>query len=86
MRVFYRCARRPVTVYQQTRVVFCCDDMERRWGQLLGFGARDVPVCTSRAVSLFLDRPQTNGRTVLELVPIRHCPFCGEVIEAVREK
>lgn len=23
---------------------------------------------------------------MLELVPIQHCPFCGEVIETVRQK
>lgn len=86
MRVFYRSVRRPVTVYQQTRVEFCCDEMESQWNRLLGFGARDVRACTSRAVSLFVDRPQTDGRTVLELVLIRYCPFCGEEIEAVREK
>ncbi|HTU21022.1 MAG TPA: hypothetical protein VMG10_23420 [Gemmataceae bacterium] len=65
---------------------FCCAEMARRWGKLLGFGARGIPACTSRQVSLFLDRPQANGRAVLELVPIHHCPFCGEVIETVREK
>jgi hypothetical protein len=86
MRVFYRSVRRSVTVYQQTRVVCCCDEMERRWNRLLGFGARDVRACTSRVVSLFVDRPQTNGRTVLELVSIRYCPFCGEEVELVREK
>lgn len=86
MRVFYRALYGSIAVYQQTSVSFCCAVMARRWGKLLGFGARDGAVCTSRDVSLFIDRQQANGRTVLELVPIQHCPFCGEVIETVREK
>jgi type IV pilus biogenesis protein CpaD/CtpE len=86
MRVFYRSVRRAVVVYQQTRAVFCCAEMKRHWDQLIGFGARGVNACTSREVNLFLDRPQAHGRSVLELVPIQCCPFCGEVIETVREK
>jgi len=85
MRVFYRSLRRSVIVYQQTRVAFCCAEMERQWGRLFSFGARDIVACTSRDVNLFVDRPQANGRTILELVPIQHCPFCGEAIETVRE-
>jgi hypothetical protein len=86
MRVFYRTLRRSVTVYQETRAVFCCAAMARQWGRLIGFGARGIEACTSREVSLFLDRPQANGRTVLEIVPIRCCPFCGETIETMRVK
>ena len=86
MRVFYRALRRSIVVYQQTRAVFCCGEMARRWGKLLGFGARGAPACTSREVNLFVDRAQTNSRTVLELVPVQHCPFCGEAIETVLEK
>jgi hypothetical protein len=86
MRVFYRALRRSIVVYQQTSVTFCCAEMERRWGKLLGFGARDVSACTSREVNLFADRQQANGQTILEMVPIRYCPFCGEEIETVRVK
>jgi len=86
MKVFYRSLRRTLVVYQQTRAVFCCAEMARRWGKLLGFGARGIAACTSREMSLFLDRAQANGRTILEVVPIRCCPFCGEEIEIVREK
>ena len=86
MRVFYRTVRRALCVYQQTRVTSCCAAMARQWGKLLGFGSRGVPPCTSNDVNLFVDRPQANGRMILELVPIQHCPFCGEAIEAVREK
>lgn len=86
MRVFYRALRRSVLVYQQTRVSFCCAEMEHQWGRLLGFGARGIAACTSRDVSLFIDRQQANGRTILEVVPIQHCPFCGEAIVTVREK
>jgi len=86
MRVFYRALRRSVLVYRQTKVSFCCTEMTRQWGKLLGFGARDIPACTSREVNLFIDRHQANGRTILQLVPIRHCPFCGEFVEMIREK
>jgi len=86
MRVFYRSLRHPLTVYKQTSVAFCCAGMECQWNKLLGFGARDIAACTSRDVNLFVDRPQANGRMALELMPIQHCPFCGEAIETVRDK
>lgn len=86
MRVFYRSLRHSLLVYQQTNVSFCCAEMARQWGKLFGFGARDILACPSRDVNLFIDRPQANGRTILELMPIQHGPFCGEAIEAVREK
>jgi hypothetical protein len=37
-------------------------------------------------VNLFMDRQQANRRTNPEIVPIHHCPFCGETIETVRKK
>jgi hypothetical protein len=86
MKVCYRSIRRTLVVYQQTRAVFCCEEMARQRGKLLGFGARGVDACTSREVSLFVDRAQANGRAVLEVVPIQCCPFCGEVIETIRAK
>jgi hypothetical protein len=86
MRVFYRALYRSIMVYQQTRAVFCCPTMAEKWGKLIGFGARDTSACTSRDVSLFVDRPQASGHIVLELVPIQCCPFCGEAIETIREK
>lgn len=86
MRVFYRALRRSVVVYRQTSVSFCCIGMAHRWGNLIGFGVRDVRASTSRKVSLFIDRPQTSGRSILELVPIQHCPFCGEIVETLQEK
>jgi hypothetical protein len=86
MRVFYRSVRRALFVYQQTRVTFCCETMRGKWGKLIGFGARNVSACTNRDVNLFIDRPQANGRTILEIVPIQCCPFCGEPIETVRAK
>jgi hypothetical protein len=60
--------------------------MARYWDRLFGFGARGGIACTSRDANLFIDRIQANERTILELVPIQHCPFCGEGIETVREK
>lgn len=86
MRVFYRseCARR-VTVYRQGKVRFCCAEMCRRWGVLIGFGAKGC-ASTSRDVCLYLDRPQAHGPAVLELVPVTCCPWCGEPVEVCREK
>jgi hypothetical protein len=43
-------------------------------------------VSTNREVNLFIDRPQADGTTVLVMVPIDFCPFCGEVIEVHRVK
>lgn len=86
MRVFYRVLCRSLRTYAQTNVAFCCPAMALQWGKLIGFGAKSIAACTSRDVSLFIDRPQANGRIILEIVPIQHCPFCGEAIEMVREK
>jgi hypothetical protein len=86
MRVFYRSLRRSLPVFEQTDVAFCCAGMARQWGKLFGFGVKDATASTSRNVNLFVDRPQANGRSILEVVPIQHCPFCGETIETVREK
>ncbi|MGH7225633.1 MAG: hypothetical protein ACRELF_20640, partial [Gemmataceae bacterium] len=66
MKVFYRSLSRTVVVYQQTRAVFCCEEMARQWGKRLGFGARGVPACTSREVNLFVDRAQANRCMILE--------------------
>jgi hypothetical protein len=89
MRVFYRAIRSRRTglpaTYQQGPVKFCCVEMCRRWGTVIGLGARGAS-STDRAVNLYLDRPQANGRTVLELVPVEHCPWCGEPVETVRIK
>ena len=90
MRVFYRvprCARRSaVTVYEATRVVFCCEEMKRHWGRLVGFGVRGCPHSTSRDVNLQMVRPQANGGHVVEVTPVAHCPWCGETVEICREK
>jgi hypothetical protein len=67
-------------------IKFCCAGMCRQWGGLLGFGVRDCPASTNRTVNLFADHPQANGRSVLELTEIQFCPWCGEVVETVREK
>jgi hypothetical protein len=86
MRVVYRSLRCSLPVYEQTDVTFCCAGMARQWGKLFGFGVKDAPASTSREVNLFIDQPQVNDRSILELVPIQHCPFCGEGIETEREK
>jgi len=60
--------------------------MRRWWGRLVSFGVRGHPASTSKDVSLFLERPQANGKTILEVIPIDYCPFCGEIIVVCREK
>jgi hypothetical protein len=86
VRIVYRSLRRSLPVYEQTDVTFCCAGMTRQWGKLFSFGVKGFYASTSRNVNLFIDRPQANDRSILEVVPIQHCPFCGEVIEMVREK
>jgi len=39
-------------------------------GELIGFGVRDCAASTSRDVNLYRDRPQANGQTILEVVPV----------------
>lgn len=77
MRVFYR--SRPSTasetVYEQVGPAeFCCASMCRYWCVLVGFGVLGHERSTSRDVNLCIPRPQANGRTVLEVVPIQFCP------------
>ena len=83
MRVLYRSVR---SVYRQGRVDFCCAAMCRWWGLLVGFGAKGGAASTSNEVNLYLDRPQVNGGVAVELIPIDHCPFCGEAVEVHRLK
>jgi hypothetical protein len=89
VRVLYR-SRRPAgreVTYEVTEPVeCCCGQMQRRWGRLIGFGAPECRQTTSREVNLALAVPQVNGGTVLELVPVDFCPWCGEAIEACRVK
>jgi hypothetical protein len=84
MRVYYRAVRGPA-IYRQGPVKFCCAPMCRWWGVLIGFGVGDRP-STDRGVNLFHRRPQANGKSVLEVVPVKHCPWCGEVVETCRVK
>jgi hypothetical protein len=89
MRVMYRAESRsprlPV-VYRATGIKWCCEDMARQWASLIGFGVRDCPASTDREVNLYRDRPQANGKTVVETVEIAFCPFCGQPVEACRVK
>jgi hypothetical protein len=88
MRLFYssRPGRDGEPVFTQGAVRFCCAEMCRWWNVLLGFGVRGYPVSTSNEVNLFLPRPQASGKTVLELVAVRYCPWCGEAVEVCRVK
>jgi hypothetical protein len=89
MLVFYRLARRQrraaYPVYELTRLAFCCTAMERKWGRVIGFGAKDCKASTSRDVNLHSLRPQVSG-AVVEHVAVNFCPFCGERIEICRVK
>jgi hypothetical protein len=82
MRVFYKAE---VSVYRQGAVRWCCTGMARWWGVLVGFGVRDC-ASTSRTVNIYLNRPQANGKTAVEVVPIDCCPWCGEAVEVCRSK
>jgi hypothetical protein len=67
-------------------VVFCCGQMRRRWGSLIAFGAPGHPRTTSRDVNSAVAVPQADGSVAVELIPIEHCPFCGEPVETCRAK
>jgi hypothetical protein len=87
MRVLYRGRQaKQAAVYEQGPVTFCCAEMCRWWGRLIGFGAKDCLASTSREVNLYLVRAQASGAGVVELVSVDFCPWCGGVIELCREK
>ena len=90
MRVCYRARknrRGTETVYEQTgRVRFCCEDMRRAWGGLIVFGIQGHGSTTSKDVNLCVQRPQTGGRFVWNVIPVLFCPHCGEAVEACRAK
>jgi hypothetical protein len=76
----------PVVYEQAAPVKWCCVEMCRWWGVLIGFGVRDHAASTNQTVNLYCDRPQANGTTILEVVPVACCPWCGEAVETCREK
>jgi hypothetical protein len=84
MQVEYYAEGRSLVVFRQGPVAFCCTEMCRWWGVLVGFGVRGHAATTSRTVNLFLSRPQANGPQVLEVVPVDYCPWCGEVVHVCR--
>jgi hypothetical protein len=84
MRVYYRAVHGPA-VFRQGPVEFCCAAMCHWWGVLIGFGVGDRP-STHRGVNLYHRRSQANGKSVLEVVPVEHCPWCGEPVETCRVK
>ncbi len=93
MRISYRSrlpkcvdASLPAVYEQAGEPAFCCDAMRQQWGRLLGFGTRDCSASTSREVCLYASRPQANGTSMLELVTVDYCPFCGEAVETCRVK
>jgi hypothetical protein len=93
VKVFYRVrrAKRKSTpegvVYETARPVqWCCADMCRWWDRLFAFGVPGYPHSTSRGVNLAATIQQANGGSVLEVVPIAFCLFCGESVEPCRVK
>ena len=85
MRVYFH-AVSPAPVYRQGQVSWCCAEMCRWWGLLVGFGVRGCAASTSRTVNLFLDRPQASGKTAVEVVPLDFCPWCGQAVETCQVK
>jgi len=84
MKVFYRVPRRRrngPTVYEAVRVEFCCDEMERHWGRIVGFGGKGFRASTSRDLCLYLDRRQAVDGFIVEMVPVAFCPWCGTAVE-----
>jgi hypothetical protein len=57
MKMYYRAKLARVgteIVYSQTgQPVFCCEEMARQWGRLLGFGVQGHGWTTSREVNLY---------------------------------
>lgn len=85
MRVSYRaCTCKGATVYEQTDVCFCCEDMRREWGIMLGFGICGHPRTTSREVNLFGLHQYSTGTIIPSICEIRFCPWCGEEIVVIR--
>src|SRR5258708_3856906 len=87
MRVSYRSrwAKHPAgeVVYEQTDVDFCCEPLRRCWGVLIGFGAKGCLRSTSRAVAIFATRPQANGKTVQEVVPVASARSADKLLRRV---
>jgi len=84
MRVSYRScpSRTGEPVYEQTAPVkFCCAEMCRRWSVLIGFGVLGHDRSTSREVNLSIPKPQAKGHTLMEVVPVAFCPWCGQPVE-----
>ncbi len=65
---------------------FCCEGMARQWGRLIGFGVQGHARTTSREVCLNVPRPQANGGSIMEVVAVQHCPWCGQAAEVCRVK
>lgn len=65
---------------------FCCQEMARHWGVMIGFGVRDRPKSSSKEVNIWTRIPQARGMFTWGLVEIRFCPFCGEAVEGCRRK
>jgi len=87
MQVTYCCHRgRRAVVYEQDGVEFCCEDMRREWGILLGFGIHGNACTTSREVNLFGLHQYSTGKIIPSIMEIRYCPWCGEEIELVCAK
>ncbi len=88
MRVTYRCCGAcpdGTPVFEATGARFCCGEMSRYWGRLIGFGAPGRR-STDREVNLVSAVPQRGGRSVASLAAVQFCPWCGEPVETYRAK
>ena len=89
MRVHYRARRSRATglVFEQTGPVkFCCDDMERQWGELIDFGVKGHPRTTSREVNILSVLRFATGTTIPVIAEIAFCPWCAEKITVIRRQ
>src|SRR5262245_60913948 len=87
MRLFYRAKQGTEVTFEQTGpVTFCCLRMCELWNVLVGFGAPGCRASSCREVCVWQAVPQTNGKPICNLVPISHCPFCGQAVEPIRVK
>jgi len=71
---------------QTGQPVFCCEELARQWGRLLGFGVQGHRWTTSLNVNLYSMLPQIGREPVCVLAPIHFCPWCGEAVEVCRVK
>jgi hypothetical protein len=59
----------------QSHIKFCCEDMERAYGEFIIFGEHDSLLNKNYNVNILNCYPYSEG-AVWEIMPIHYCPFC----------